>query len=426
MNICFASDNLVGYHKSWAGAEQACYRIAKLLIRNNHEVSFLTEKIDKVPEERLKVFEVSSIGKGFWGRKIKSILRHFFPFDPIAGLSSYRALKKIKPDILHLHRFNDLSLSLVWSAKRLGIPVVFSMYDFWFICPRGTLIDIQGKRCTCYQGENCNDCMGLRNKFPSAVKKNISFKKTYRLRKKVIDYFLNKIDAIVVLSNSWAEILEQYGAERKKISVIPLPLFEKIRGQTELIEENSILFVGWIYPHKGLQVLIEALPIILKEIPRIKLYVVESGVDKNYENEIMKTIEKFKLEENVSFLGKLPNEKVQTYLQKAKVVAVPEQWGIAWPIFLTEAMGLGKPIVASRIGDIPMFIKDGENGFLAEPRDSTDFARKLIWMLKEKKASEMGKKAQKDIIEICDENKILEKLENIYLFLTKMNKKYAQ
>ena len=419
MKICFASDNLVGYHKSWAGAEQACYRLAKLLIKNNHNVFFLTEKIDKVPEERLQVSEVASIGKGFFSRKIKSVLRHFFPFDPIAGFSSYRALKKIRPDILHLHRFNDLSLSLVWSAKRLGIPVVFSMYDFWFICPRGTLIDIKGKSCTRFQGENCDDCLGLKNKSVSTAKKIVSFKRAYGLRKKVIDYFFNKIDAIIVLSNSWAETLEQYGIKREKISIIPLPLFEKIKRQESLIEENSILFVGWIYPHKGLHVLIEALPLILKEIPQAKLYIVESGVDEDYKDEIIKTIEKFKMKEHVSFLGKLPNEKVQTYLQKAKVVAVPEQWGIAWPIFLTEAMALGKPIVASRIGDIPVFIKDGKNGFLVEPQDSANFAGRLIWMLKEKEAVELGKQAKKDIIEICDENKILEKLENTYFSLTK-------
>lgn len=423
MKICFASDNLVGYHKSWAGAEQACYRIGKLLIKDNHRIIFLTKKPDRTPEENLEVVGLTTIGNGFFGRKIKTILRCFFPFDLIAGFSSYWELKKIMPDILHLHRFNDLSLSLVWSAKRLGIPVVFSMYDFWFICPRGTLIDSQGKVCICFQGENCNNCLGLKNKLVSITKKITPFKKVYSLRKRMVDYFFNKIDVIIVLSDSWARMLERYGIKREKISIIPLPLFEKVKSQKGLIEENTILFVGWIYPHKGLHVLIEALPLILKEIPQVKLYVIESGVDEDYKKEIMKKIERLKIGEHVSFLGKLPNEKVQTYLQKVKVVAVPEQWEIAWPIFLTEAMAFGKLIVASRIGDIPMFIKDGKNGFLVEPQNSTDFARRLVWMLKEKEAAEMGKKAQKDIIEICDENKILEKLKNTYFSLIK--KKYA-
>lgn len=420
MKIAFTSDNLTGWHKNWSGAEQACLRIGRLLIKDGQGVSFLTLNPELDPKENLEVIGVDVMNGGFFQKKIKSILRHFFPFDPSAFSSSQRILKRIRPDILHLQRFNELSLAIISSAKKLKIPVVFSLYDFWALCPKGTLMTSQNLECRSFQGKNCANCFKLtRSNLLIKAGSRIGFS----LRKKIFSHYLKKIDAFIVLSSSWKEILKKNGVKEEKISVIPLPLFEKIEETEGAINKNSILFLGWIYPHKGLHVLIEALNIVSKTIPDIQLYVIESGINQEYKTKILENIEEYKLGRNIHFLGKLPNEKVQELLLKTEMVAVPEQWGIAWPIFLTEAMAKGKPIVASRIGDIPQFIKDGENGFLADPRDPADFARKIIMILKNEKYSELGRRAQEDIIKICDANNIISKLKDLYdSLLTKKEK----
>jgi len=78
------------------------------------------------------------------------------------------------------------------------------------------------------------------------------------------------------------------------------------------------------------------------------------------------------------------------------MVVVPEQWPSDFgPLILVEAMALAKPVVASKIGAIPEFIKDGINGFLVEHNQPEQFAKKIIWLSNNKAtAKTMGQRAK--------------------------------
>lgn len=113
-----------------------------------------------------------------------------------------------------------------------------------------------------------------------------------------------------------------------------------------------------------------------------------------------------------SFLGKMGNKEIKDLLMKSHVVAAPEQWAIAWPIFLTEAMSMGKHIVASRIGDIPAFIDGARTGLLAAHDDPEDFAVKIIDALESDDLVNM--EAALSIRRLCDRGSIKERLISIY------------
>jgi len=67
---------------------------------------------------------------------------------------------------------------------------------------------------------------------------------------------------------------------------------------------------------------------------------------------------------------------------------------------VTEALWKGKPVVASNVGGIPIQIKDGRNGFLAEPHDAEKFAEKIIEILQEPElAKEMGENSKEMVKE---------------------------
>lgn len=412
MKICYATNYLPEYHKIWGGAEQACYRLARLLVENNQEIALLATKPLKTPKEEFEFFPLPVLEDYFLGRKLR-FLKGWLRYDLLSGISSYRILKKMRPNVLHLHNFDLLSFSLIISAKRLGIPILFSIYDYWLFCPRRILVNHKGEICRTYHSPRCITCIGLK-KFDFRQKTSLVS------RRKVFDFFSDKIDFFIVLSQSSASVLQDYGIKKDKIAVIPLPLPEKINVPSTTIEEDSILFVGWINPHKGLHILLKAMPQILKKLPKGKLYVIETGEEKSYKNRILNLIKEFKLEKHVFLLGKLSHNRVKEYLQKSSVVVIPEQWENVGPLLLSEAMGLAKPIVASSIGSIPEFIRDGENGFLAHPKVPADFAKKILWILKnEKQSFKMGRQARRDIMKICDEKKILEKTLSLYKSLVK-------
>lgn len=404
MKICHVTDYLQYSHKNWGGAEIVCHRIATLEQKNKQNITLLTTK----PLKSIKEF------KSFIVKKIDDYLgflgyyKFVFPYDLITYFSLKKKLKKIKPDILHLHNFKKISFAVVSVAKKLKIPIVYSIYDYWSVCPVESLIDFKNENCKKYQGRWCKECVKNRK---------FGFLQSFflRYRKKIFDKYLNKIDKFIVLSNSSKEILKDYGINEKKIKMIHLPLDIKVKTQGK-IEKNSILYVAWIQHRKGLHVLVKAMPYILKEIPDAKLYVIGSeGPEKEYKQEIIELIKENKLKKKTFLLGKVSDSELDSFLNKANVIVVPEQWENMSPLIIIEAMAFGKAIVASKIGGIPDFIIHNKTGLLANHKKPEDFADKIITILKKKKyAEKLGKSAQKKFNYVFDKKKITENLLNTY------------
>jgi glycosyltransferase involved in cell wall biosynthesis len=415
MKIVHATNYLPFYHAIFGGGEQAVYRLAKLQVKKGYDVYVLSTKPVKKPKEDFKFFSVNIMEDYF--SKIKSFVSAFklvfFPVDLISFFSSYKILKKIRSDILHLHNFNILSFSILQAAKILKIPVVLSIYDYWYFCPLAMLFDKDWNVCKKYHGVHCSACLKTRSNIPEFLIKPFLF-----FRKVLFDHFLNKIDAFITLSNSSSRILKYYGINEEKIYTIPLSFSFKDIGFkiSKKTEKNLILYVGWLVPHKGLHILIEAMPDILKKIPNAKLLVHgDDAVNKKYTSSIKEKIKMLGLEKNVLLLGKRSYDEVKADHSRASIIVIPEQWENMSPLFLIESMLSEKAIVASRIGGIPEFIKERETGLLADPKNPKDFAKKIIWILgNQKYAKKMGKAARKFALKVFDEDKTFNEIIELY------------
>jgi len=374
-----------------------------------HEISVITTKpLKKITE--FKSFTVKLLDNYL---EPLAYYKAIFPYDLAAYFSLKKILKKIKPDIIHLHNFNKISFAVIAAAKKLKIPVLYSIYDYWSICPVESLIDYKNENCKRFHGSWCKNCL---------KKRKFAFLQSFfaRFRKRYFDKYINKIDKFIVLSNSSKETLKKYGINEKKIKIVHLPLDIKVKkpGKTE---KNSILYVAWLQHRKGLHILVKAMLLILKKIPDAKLYVIGSeGPEKKYKQQIMDFIDKNNLNNKILLLGKKSSEEVKSFLEKTPVIAVPEQWENMSPLIVMEAMAFAKPIVASRIGGIPEFIVNNKTGLLAKHNLSKDFAEKIITILKNRKKAEiLGKNAQKKFKEIFNTKKITENLLNTYKSLLK-------
>lgn len=426
MKICYVTDFLPGYHKMWGGAEQACYRLTKLLIKNGHQLSILSRKPVRRPEEDFSFFPIP-VFEDFFPEKVRYPLKQLkvisCPYDPISHLSSHRLLRRINPDVIHFHNVSTLSLGLLWSAKRLGIPTVYSVYDYSLICPMGHLwllkdyAGYEGTPCHRFHGIHCVDCLASYRKL-SQWQKTL-FASILSLRKKFFNFFIDRIDSFIVLSPSNARALESYGIEKERVFFIPIPLSEKIDAQP--MEENSILYVGWIQPRKGPHIVLEAMPQILERVPDAKLYVIgEMIANKEYEEKIASLVNRSELQGHVFTLGRRPYHEVKDFIQKANVLVIPEQWETISPNTLTEGMVLGKAIVASRIGGLLDFVAEGENGLLAEVNDAADFADKIALILEnEELGQRLARGARQTGLDLFSEEKVYQQLLNLYRSLSR-------
>jgi glycosyltransferase involved in cell wall biosynthesis len=84
---------------------------------------------------------------------------------------------------------------------------------------------------------------------------------------------------------------------------------------------------------------------------------------------------------NVEFMGRLGYEDLLTFYEKARMLVVPSVWFEPFGMVAADAMALGLPVIASRIGGLPDVVEDGVTGLLFEPGNAHDLAEKIahLW-----------------------------------------------
>lgn len=194
----------------------------------------------------------------------------------------------------------------------------------------------------------------------------------------LINYLIkNKIQIVVHSLNTYNELKRYSLANPSCINIIPFGLFETYKIfednhkiQNSLLIEDYILFFGMISPYKGLKVLYQAMELVLKEIPKIKIIVAGNGFDpyiiKMGNNPSYKIINRF-----------ITNEEIVQLNRNAKFIVCPylsaSQSGIVQTTFLFD-----KPIIASNVGAFREIIIPNENGLLVEPDNPQSLAKAIL------------------------------------------------
>lgn len=218
---------------------------------------------------------------------------------------------------------------------------------------------------------------------------------------------------ILVSNESTKEIMKSYyKINEKNISIVPngvdLSFFESKNK-----DPHKIVFSGVMYHHRGLDVLLDAAPKIVKEIPGVKIVLLGDGPEMIKLREIVKINN---LESNVEFKGWIDRKDISIYLSNSSVgigplkkTAVTEN---ALPIKVLEYMASSMPIVAMN-GTLPDdVLKNNENGYFVN--NSLDLSEKIIKLLKNPELVEkMGTKSL-EMVQKFSWEKIVRSIVNIY------------
>ena len=147
------------------------------------------------------------------------------------------------------------------------------------------------------------------------------------------------------------------------------------------IEENRvILYVGRIEPLKGLDIMLEAVS-LLEGCAETRLVIVGGSLEEDAELERLKGLsESLGIENKVTFTGSVPQEMLPDFYSAADVFVLPSYYE-SFGLVALEAMACGTPVVASRVGGLNTFIKQGETGYLIPWRCPEPFAQRLEMLL---------------------------------------------
>ena len=221
---------------------------------------------------------------------------------------------------------------------------------------------------------------------------------------------MKRSDALIAVSKYTVdELTELYGIDEKKIHVIyngvDVQKFKPRPDRTELrrdfgleAEKKIVLFVGRLYHRKGLEILLRSIPPVLQEFSDVKFVISGKGF-KEKEESLRNLAKQLDIEDHVTFMGYVPDEKLPNLYSASDIFVLPAIYE-NFPFAILEAQATGLPVISTKVGGIPEFLVDNENGFLIDAGDSAQLTQRVLALLQDPKlAKEMGMRGRKLIEE---------------------------
>ena len=164
---------------------------------------------------------------------------------------------------------------------------------------------------------------------------------------------------------------------------VPRRVFEERFSPEEFkerygINSEMILYLGRLAEKKGLDHLIRAASLLIGEFRDLKIVI--AGPDCGMMTRLKRLAHELKVEENTVFTGPLSEKEKYSAIAASKALVLPSSFEVQG-LVLMEAQALGTPVIATRQGGVPYFIKDGENGLLIEygkPSQIAEALRKIL------------------------------------------------
>ena len=196
----------------------------------------------------------------------------------------------------------------------------------------------------------------------------------------------------ILVSNNETKkiIIDEYNVMQEKISIVPNGVDLSMFNITKKKNSKKVVFAGAMYYHRGLDVLLKTIPLVIEKIPDAKFVLLGSGTEMDKLKEI---VSKNKLDNSVEFKGWIEREKIPENIADASIGIGPlrltEVTSRALPIKVLEYMAVSLPVIAQK-GTLPNDVLENEkNGFFIE--NHIELAEKIILLLNEpKKVENMG------------------------------------
>lgn len=230
---------------------------------------------------------------------------------------------------------------------------------------------------------------------PDVIGLSGSFFKTSRK-----DFFKNckKLNGLFVISTALRQYFVDNGVDSNKIHIINMFVdSSRFISLTKQKTEKYIAYCGTASNNKdGVDQLIKAFSIVRKKNKKIKLYIIGNAPTKQDGEGNLKLVNSLGLNDSVVFTGMISSDEIPQILCNAIALVLDRpdnmQAKFGFPTKLGEYLASKNPTVLTRVGDIPLFLKDFESSLLSAPNNPEEFASKILWILENpEKASEIGR-----------------------------------
>ncbi|HEV2172461.1 MAG TPA: glycosyltransferase [Nitrospira sp.] len=270
-----------------------------------------------------------------------------------------------------------LFLSAVREVSRLRRTFKFDLIDAHFAYPDGFAAVLLGR------WFRCPVCITLRGTIIPLSRRP--------LIRWLCDWAIRHATRVIAVAENLAQRARQGGVPAERIKVIAngvdgerfrLIARKAAREQLGLSERGRLLVsVGHLSPRKGFHRVIRSLPKIVETFPDVRLAIVGGrGAEGDNSADLRALVSKLGLENQVLFVGEQTPDRVALWLGAANAFVLASDFE-GCPNVILEAMACGRPIVATRVGDVERMVPAFAGILVDDPEDPVALGASLLAIL---------------------------------------------
>ena len=354
MNIVLAHN----YYGSAAPSGENTVFLAEteLLRRRDHRITVLSRHSDEIRD------------RGAWGC-LRGALST--PWNPFSKRDAVQLLRRVAPDVFHVHNcFPLLSPAVFYAARGLRTANILTLHNCRAFCAAG--IPMRGEK-------PCTECLDSRSVGPALRNRcyRDSLAATLPLAAMIwlhraLRTWEREIDAFIALTDFQRDLMCGAGLPEDRVFVKPNFYPDPPASLPFCHREAKAVFIGRLGVEKGCHLLLEAWRRWGPAAPRLEI--IGAGSERS---RLEASVVAAGLTEKIAFRGQLSFPETQASLALARLLLLPSLCFEGFPMVVREAFALGVPVAASRLGSMPGLIEEGRTGTLFEAGDPGDLVAKI-------------------------------------------------
>lgn len=290
-------------------------------------------------------------------------------------------LDRVQPEVVHVGHLNHLSTSLLIEAAAREIPIVYTLHDYWVMCPRGQFMQMHPAdpdnlwaACDGQEDRKCAERCYARyfSGTPDELESDVAHWTDWVSRRM---RHLRQMAELVDLFIAPARYLQrryhdEFGLPESKLVYLDYGFdLSRLRNrQRDAGEGFTFGYIGTHIPAKGIHHLIEAFGRVRGD-SRLRIW----GRPRGQDTDALKALAA-RLPEGraarVEWLEEYRNQEiVRDVFNRVDAIVVPSIWVENSPLVIHEALQARVPVITADVGGMAEYVRHEENGLLFRHRD---------------------------------------------------------
>lgn len=297
-------------------------------------------------------------------------------------------LDEVQPDLVHIGHLNHLSTSLVFEAKKRSLPIVYTLHDYWLMCPRGQFMQMHSEEhnlwaaCDGQEDRKCATQCYARYFSGDDMEKeqDLAYWQNWVSRRMAhIRDVVDQVDLFISPARYLKSRYENdFGLPASKSIYLDYGFDRSRMDNRERVQVEPFTFgyIGTHIPAKGIHHLIEAFGLLKGEC-QLRIWGRDRGQDSRALRAIANSLPEDR-RQSIIWMPEYKNQQItRDVFNYTDAIVTPSIWVENSPLVIHEAQQAGVPVITADAGGMQEYVGHEENGLLFEHRNVESLAQQM-------------------------------------------------